>query len=673
MIGGLDAIGGVGARGAAPAQSMRLWRSLARPWVRTPPASGLDVIGERATGLAARWRLRRPELARAGRILEAAKGLNSLGEAAWRERVEEARVRACVARDDRETVDRAFSLAAAAVQRLMGFPLHFEQIAGALAMSRGCCAEMATGEGKTLTAILPAALEGWSGRGVHVLTVNDYLARRDAQITGPVYHALGLTVGVIQDTSRQRERRHEYARDVTYSADKQVVFDFLRDRLHAPLDARLVGAILEDMSGVDRWTEKLVQRGLYAAIIDEADSVLIDEAVTPAIIGSDEGAGGANATVHYRAGAAMAARLAEGRDYTVDRPLRRVRLTEAGREQVQGMAGELPPFWAGPRRREELAVLAITAKELYVNGDDYIVVDGKIVIVDRSTGRILHGRQWQLGVHQAVEAKEGLEITMDRRTTARTSYQQFFRRYARLSGMTGTASEVAHELWETYRLPVVRIPTHRPVIRRRLADRVFADQTAKFNAVADRVEELRTIGHPVLVGTRSVESSERLAAILSARGIPASVLNATREAQEAEIVAGAGTSGVVTVATNMAGRGTDIRLDEAARAAGGLAVIATERHDESRVDRQLFGRSGRQGDPGIAQAFVAFDDMLIQRYGPRPLVWLARRARGPWYSRLASVLWRLAQTISGRRAAATRREVVRAEAGLELALHHLTR
>jgi preprotein translocase subunit SecA len=337
------------------------------------------------------------------------------------------------------------------------------------------------------------------------------------------------------------------------------------------------------------------------------------------------------------------------------------------------MAARLPPFWSGPRRREEIVVVALTAKELYLKGDDYIVKDGQVVIVDRSTGRILPGRQWQMGIHQAVEAKEHVDTTSERRTTSRVSYQQFFQRYERLSGMTGTAMEVADELWTAYRLPVVRIPTHRPVIRTRAPDRYFETESQKFEAVADRVAELHRTGRPVLVGTRSVLSSERLGAMLSERGIQCNILNATREAEEAEIVARAGQRGAVTVATNMAGRGTDIKLGEGVCELGGLLVIATERHDESRVDRQLFGRAGRQGDPGAAEAFASLDDQLIANYGFGLLVGFVRRLVGPARTRLAGLLWKQAQWAAGKRHKTARAQVAAAESWMDAAFHHRSR
>lgn len=662
-------------RDADDAEGQRLWPALSRPNRREQPVRGLDAMGEFIRGSWARRHASATDRRRAARIVAAAAAHRSLGERALAARIEEARDRLVVLHESPELINEAMALAHEVVRREIGLSLYVEQVMGALAMVSGRCAEMATGEGKTVTAILPAALIAWQRRGVHVLTVNDYLAARDAEITAPAYKRLGLSVGAIVDSTKDTERRALYQRDITYSADKQVIFDFLRDRLKSPVEPRLASLILDDLTaaGQRAWSAQVVQRGLYAAVVDEADSVLIDEAATPAIIGADSGDGDDEAVAHYRVAAEVARQLTPREHFEVDERLHRVRLTARGRERLDAHAGAFPAFWSGPRRREELVVQALSAISLYRLGDDYIIKDGEIVIVDRSTGRVLAGRKWQLGVHQSVEAKEGVKISQDRATTARTSYQRFFQRYQRLCGMTGTGWEVGAELWRDYRLRVVRIPTHRPLARERKPDRIFPSEPRKFAALADRVREFHAVGRPVLVGTRSVEASERLGALLGERGIACRILNATREKEEAEIVAQAGRRGAVTVATNMAGRGTDIKLDDDVRSLGGLVVLATERHDESRVDRQLFGRSGRQGDPGLAQAFVSLDDALIKRHSLRPLVYLCRRSRGPLRALAGRVLWAQAQWAAGRKTAVIRAEVARHEAWLEMAMHHRTR
>lgn len=661
-----------------PSVDRRLWSFLAAPGERREPLRGADVFGARASGFAARARARRLDPARVERILSLGAALRDHSAAAFASHVEGVRELAVLRHDDVDAVDRAFAAGFEAVRRATALSLHPVQVHAALAMSRGCCAELATGEGKTITAILPAALDAWQGRGVHVLTVNDYLAQRDAETTKEAYRLLDVRVGVLSDGMPPPERRAAYNADVTYAADKQVIFDYLRDRLVSPLAPRLAGLLLSELAPEakekDRWGERVVQRGLYSAIVDEADSILVDEAVTPAIISSAKGQAEAGGAEHFRLAAMLADRFEEGRDYTIDHVQRRVRLTPVGRAALATMAAHLPAFWAGPRRSEELLTTAIGARVLYMRGRDYLVRDGEVLIVDRSTGRALPGRQWQLGIHQAVEAKEGLPVSADSGPVARISYRGFIQRYRRVSGMTGTAAEVAHELWEAYQLPVVRVPTHKPVVREEPPDQVFHTRQEKLEALAVRVEQEHARERPVLVGAWDIATSEQIAAMLAARGIQASVLNASREADEAAIVARAGEAGAVTVATNMAGRGTDIRLSPEAREAGGLVVLATERHDERRVDRQLFGRAGRQGDPGVAQAYVSLEDRLILRHGPRVLVWLYRFMPPGAPSRLcASLLWRVAQHLASARWRTIRAEVAKADDWFEMAMHNVAR
>lgn len=650
------------------------WHDLAHPNRREAAAAGWDIAGEWVLGRLKRKRKAAELRARATGIQKLAVELESLSENALTSRIEDARERVVISRDDARTIDNALAIIRESIRRTIGIRLHTEQIMGGLVMAEGGAAEMATGEGKTLTAILPAAIDGWVGRGVHVHTVNDYLAQRDAEITGPAYRRLGLSVTAISDEMKPDERRHAYAQSVTYAAEKQFVFDHLRDRLVMPVAPRLTGYLLESMTerlGAS-WGKRIVQRGLHAAVIDEADSVLIDEAVTPAILSSsspDE----AVASEHAIA-AEVAASLTETIDYTVDRRVRRVFLTDTGRDKLAEAATRLPAFWSGPRRREELVVTALNARELFVKGDDYITDGESVQLIDRSTGRILEGREWQHGLHQAVEAKEGITPSATKEVSARSSYQRFFQRYRRLSGMSGTLWEVRDELWTWYRLPVERIPTHRPIARIHAPDRVFSDEEAKFAAVADRVLEHHQFGRPVLVGTRSVLSSERLYERLRARGVDCRVLNAEREAEEAEIVAEAGKLHAVTVATNMAGRGTDIKPEPEAKELGGLVVIATERHAERRVDRQLYGRSGRQGDPGLAETFTALDDDLITRAASPIFKALCQRLQGTVLKDVVNkITWWQAQRSASRAAVTARMSAVKQEGWYEMATHRATR
>lgn len=659
---------------AAPA-SRRLWPHLSRQVKRQPPPMGADVIGAWLEGVRAQRSVRIDRRPRAEAIIARSEALRNHSDAALGEAIAAAREMVLLGRDRSAAVNEAFAVTREAIRRELGLALYPEQVIGGLVMADGACAEMATGEGKTVTAILPAALLGWSGRGVHVLTVNDYLASRDAEITGRVYRRLGLRVGVVVDSTPKPDRRAAYDADVTYAADKQVVFDYLRDRLDVPPGVSLSGTILDEVTGRGgaEWMGKVVHRGFHAAIIDEADSVLIDEAITPAIIAAQEmseGSGEDATGAHHRTAAGIARELAPERDYKVDRKLRHVELTDEGRERLGAITGDLPAFWQGPRRREELVRTALIAKEIQVLGDDYIVREGKVEIVDRSTGRVLEGRQWQMGLHQAVEAKEGLDPTKARRTSTRISYARFFQMYRHLAGMSGTLREVRGELWRTYGLTVVRVPTHRPVKRRELGDRVFSTEERKLEAVVERVCAVHGKGQPVLVGTRSVLTSERLGRMLGERGVACRILNAEREREEASIVELAGHEGAVTVATNMAGRGTDIKLDPKSRELGGLCVIGTERHSERRVDRQLFGRAGRQGDPGEAQMFVSLEDQLISGSGLPPLIWLVNRF--PFWQ-LQRLLWKQAQALASRRAVTMRLSTARSDAWQEMAMHSVGR
>ncbi len=644
-----------------------------RPGPRKKPLRGLDALSERLRGTVSRRRVNRAERSRAGGIVRSAQELVDLSESDLNQRIAATADRVRLRRLDAETIGDASAVICETIRREVGLTLYREQVMGGLVIADARCAEMATGEGKTVTAILPVALDAWLGRGVHLHTVNDYLARRDAQITRPAYKRLGLSVGVLQDQTSHNDRKAAYRCDVTYAADKQFIFDYLRDRLATPIESGVLDAELDDALSEQRaWRGRIVQRGLFSAIVDEADSVLIDEAVTPAIIGVDSSEDPSQ-QAHYRIAAIMSERMDPSRDYRVDRPQRQITLTTAGRETLTGWREELPPFWRGPMRREELLTLALSARELYQLDDDYIVKEGKIVIVDRSTGRILEGRQWQLGIHQAVEAKEDLEISPDRRTASRISYQRFFQQYQRLAGMTGTAWEVAGELFQHYGLTVVRVPTHRPVIRKQARDRILRTSDIRDGLVADRVGEYHAKGRPVLIGTRSVGESERLGEALGARNVPCQILNAQREAQEAEIIAGAGQTGAVTVATNMAGRGTDILLDDRTREHGGLVVISTARNEERRVDRQLFGRAGRQGDPGRAETFVSLEDDLLARHTPKSLQRLCR-AMPPLLSMpLARLLFWYAQRTASLKARIARDESGRSDSWLEMALHSKTR
>ena len=516
---------------------------------------------------------------------------------------------------------QAFALAREASRRVLGLRHHGVQLMGGAAMLGGALAEMETGEGKTITALLPSVAFALAGRPVHVVTVNEYLAARDEEQLRPVHAALGISTGLVVLDDPPEGHRAAYAADVTYCTNKDLVFDYLRDRM--ALGARRSrGRLLVDglMGGQPA---PLLLRGLHVAIVDEADSVLIDEARTPLILSGGDGK--AEDPALYVEALALVEGLAVGVDYRLIPAERSLHLTPRGRMHLATIAEGRGGLWAIRRAREELAEQALSAQQWYQRGAQYVIADGKIQIVDDFTGRIMPDRSWERGLHQMVEAKEGVEITDRRRTLSRITYQRFFRRYFHLCGMTGTAAEVCGELCAVYRLRVVTVPTHHPLRRRNTGMLVMIDEDAKWSAVVREAGAMVAQGRAVLIGTRSVAASQVLGGRLAAAGFDPAVLNAERHDEEAGIVAGAGAGGQITVATNMAGRGTDIKLDPAVRAAGGLHVILTEFHESARIDRQLFGRGGRQGDPGSFSAIVALDDEVFVRFVPP--AWLAT-ARG---------------------------------------------
>jgi preprotein translocase subunit SecA len=475
---------------------------------------------------------------------------------------------------------------------------------------------------------MPAVIAGWRGRGCHVITVNDYLAKRDAEWMARVYRFCGLSVGYIEQATPAPERRAAYLADITYCTNKEVTADFLRDRLALGRLRHLPTALLSRIAdGRGRGTDRLVQRGLQHAIVDEADSVLIDEAVTPLII-SGEGPNPEQVEAFQQA-VSLAQSLESPRDYRVTPRHREIDLTEAGKTRLAELCEPLGGLWSGARRREELVVQALTAQHFYLLDKQYVIDDGKVVIVDEFTGRLMPDRTWRDGLHQAIEAKETLTVNPPKDTYARISFQRFFRMYRKLSGMTGTASEAWPEFWQIYRLPVAVIPTNRPCIRAMLPDRVCLTEVDKWQAIVQEIQRIHGEGRPVLVGTRSVRASEHLSQLLSGQNLEHEVLNAVRHAEEARIVSGAGQAGRITVATNMAGRGTDIKLGTGVTERGGLHVIATERHEAGRIDRQLFGRCARQGDPGSAQAIVSLEDELVVRQLPYFAGILKRRYGNP--------------------------------------------
>jgi preprotein translocase subunit SecA len=514
-------------------------------------------------------------------------------------------------------VAQSFAIVREFASRRLGMRHYDVQLYGAWVMLQGRVAEMETGEGKTLTATLAASTAALAGIPVHVVTVNDFLAARDAQWMSPVYHALGLSVGTITEGLDLKQRRAAYSRSITYCTNKQIVFDYLKDRMLLGQENRALHLNLEDLYTKTPRTSKLLLRGLCFAIVDEADSVLIDEARTPLIISNRSNMDDQEKTFKH---AVRIARLLESpRDFSINQRLRQVDLTDLGKAQVARMARSLGGVWSGKRRREELIRQGLSALHLFELDKQYLIRDGKVQIIDEYTGRIMEDRSWERGLHQMVEAKEGCAISGRQETLSRISYQRFFQRYLRLGGMTGTAREVASELWSVYRLNVVTIPTNKPTRRTIIGDSLYRSAEQKWSAVVQRVCELHEQGRPVLIGVRSVVASEVLSRELDKARLVHRVLNARQDQQEAEIIAQAGQPGRITVATNMAGRGTDIRLAPGIADLGGLHVLATERHDAGRIDRQLFGRAGRQGDPGSCEVILSLEDEL---FGEQSGKWL---------------------------------------------------
>ena len=525
-----------------------------------------------------------------------------------------------------DLVGRTFALIRELADRSLGVR-HFDvQLLGGYILLNGMMAEMATGEGKTLTATLAAGTAALAGIPVHVVTVNDYLAARDAEAMGPVYRTLGLSVGVIIKGKEAAERRSAYACDVTYATNKEIAFDYLRDRLIVGKRSESLRLKLEALCTERGRSARVVMRGLHFAIVDEADSVLVDEARTPLIIS------GIPQTIDDRRWATealeLAGKLVAGRHYRVVVDERRVDLTEDGKARIEELGQELGGLWCSRIRREESIRQALTAVHLFRSGVQYIIRDQKVQIVDEYTGRIMPDRNWNEGLHQLIEAKEGCEVTERKASLARISYQRFFRRYQHLAGMTGTAREVAGELWAVYRLRVITVPPNRPSIREDRPATVCATNEDKLNLIVDTTRRLHAEGRPVLIGTRSILASETLSRRLDEAGLAHVVLNAAQDQKEADIIAKAGEIGAITVATNMAGRGVDVRLDDDVLERGGLYVILSERHEAGRIDRQLMGRCARQGEPGTTEVILSLEDPLID-----VLDWPALRR---WVRRLDS-------------------------------------
>ena len=487
----------------------------------------------------------------------------------------------------------AFATIREAAYRKIGEKPYRVQLIGGLAIHYGNIAEMKTGEGKTLTTILPAYLNALAGKGVHVITVNEYLSARNAEWMGPIYDFLGITVGVNLRDLTPEEKQKVYNCDITYSTNNEIGFDYLRDNM------------------VQR-KEDRTQRGLNYCILDEIDSMLIDEARTPLIISG----GKMNSANLYVETDRSVKRLKEDIDYTIDEKTKTVMLTPEGSKKVEEYFKISNLYDADNTALVHHVNQALKANYGMKIDVDYVVdEEGAVIIIDQFTGRLMHGRQFSEGLHQAIEAKEGVKINEETKTMATITFQNLFRMYNKISGMTGTAKTEEEEFRDIYNMYVIEIPTNKPCIREDMADLMFATEKGKYNAIVNFIKEVHATGQPILVGTISVESNERLSALLNKEHLPHEVLNAKNHAREAEIIAHAGEKGSITIATNMAGRGTDIKLGEGVKDLGGLCVIGTERHESRRIDNQLRGRAGRQGDPGYSQFFISFEDDLMRRFG----------------------------------------------------------
>lgn len=600
-----------------------------RPDCESPDARSSDRTHE-ANRLAGRVTSR--SLSRAARhiprIAEREQGLRQLDAEALHKTSLSLQYRAKSGETREQLLDEAFALVREAARRTLGMRHYDVQLLGGIVMQQRAIAEMQTGEGKTLTATLPTYLAAIYGRGAHVATANDYLASRDAMTMRPLFESLGLSVGVVTAEMSPQQRHGAYQCDVTYGTAKEFGFDFLRDRLtqrhHASAGHDFLGQMLE-LTG-DSSAGQQLQRPPYSVLVDEADSLLIDEARTPLVISAVPEVD-AEVLAAYRWAAEVESQFDVADHFQVDPESRSVELTSEGRRLVRSLPHPETINGVSMLSIYNHIELAIRVARDYQLDRHYVLRDGEIVIVDEFTGRLSEGRKWQAGIHQAIEAKEGVEVTAAASQAARITIQDYFLRYEHLAGMTGTARSSAGELRRIFQLDVNTIPTNRPVARQELATEVYAHAEAKWAAIVAEIGAMHAQGRPVLIGNRSIDKSEHLSGLLHEVGIEHQVLNAHRIAEEASVIAEAGGRGKVTVATNMAGRGTDIMLGEGVAELGGLHVICTELHESARIDRQLIGRCGRQGDPGTFRQYMAMDDDILQAgLGDRRAAQLARRA-----------------------------------------------
>jgi preprotein translocase subunit SecA len=624
-----------------------------------PVPIGLDWAVTRAELLFAVKPKRARLLASAGRVSAMQSETETLSDRDLYAAMEKTRQLFRLGREQESDILHALALVSEISFRVRGQRPYPSQTAGALGILQRCIVELAAGEGKTLVAALAAVLIGWRGKGCHVVTANDYLAARDEEEMSGLFRACGLSSASVIGTSGPEERKNAYDRDITYLTSKEAAADFLRDQMALGSLNSHSRMLINALNGGKN--PRLTQRGLFCAIVDEADSVLCDGGATPLIISMPRA--DAPSVEQYLAASAVAEQFCPGVDFRTNIRFREAELTNLGRKKIRQSLQGAGKAWASRSRAVELVLQALEARHFFRNTIHYVVRDGKVVIVDEATGRIMPDHEWRDGIHQAVSAKEGLEVVPPRATCAQTSFQNFFLRYKMLGGMTGTAWEARNEFLQFYNLFVVRIPTHRPCIRTTDYRGFHCTNEEKLRDVTRLAAEAHASGRPVLIGTRSIEASEQVSAALLRANIAHEVLNAVHHDREAEIVALAGRSGTVTVATNMAGRGTDIKLGEGVQEMGGLLVILTEMHASRRIDRQLHGRSGRQGDPGSAAEIICLEDMLFETV-PRPLrrfLHLLLAQAGALRRPACALAWKIAallQWLGDRRALQQRRRMI---------------
>ncbi|MFI3272023.1 MAG: hypothetical protein R3Y11_08000 [Pseudomonadota bacterium] len=641
-------------------QKHAFWTSLyGKKESRTIPL-GLDWFVARMTLLRADRPSANSLLATADKVLAQEEIWASLSGQAMQERLHALHVQFRLNKDDEGTVIDALAAVREAAWRVRNQRPYRTQVAGALGMLSGCIIEMSTGEGKTLTAVLAAVLQGWRGLGCHVVTSNDYLATRDAEEMAPIYRYCGMTVGSIAQADPREKRLEAYACDVTYLTSKDVTADFLRDHIALGRKGTYTHCLVEALEG--KAMPDIVQRRLACAIVDEADSVLCDGGSTPLIISASTSR---TAEECFLKASSVADSLKIGRDYKTNPMYREIQLTDAGRAIANDIADNNADIFSGRNRTHELILQALEARHFFHPSVQYVIDDQKIVIIDESTGRPMPDHEWRDGMHQAVAAKEGLPIQSPKSTLAQTTFQEFFLKYPKLSGMTGTAWEARGEFLQFFKLFVVPIPTWRQSLRHEIHRAMYVTKANKIDAIVREVAEKHAEKRPVLVGTRSIEDSEMVSRALDDAGIEHRTLNAVQLSQEADIIAQAGQKGKVTVATNMAGRGTDIHLGKGVAELGGLHVILTELHASSRVDRQLLGRCARQGDPGTTTTIVSMDDVLyrfVPKYGRSLFIMLYKvKATRPLFWLLSHLL----QKYGDKRALRSRRRMVQSSRNME--------